>query len=78
MKDSYLILDEQMRFLNCQNGNKEPSPSILEVPVQVALAQSGFDGKSFLKRNAIYDWVKEGNKQPSCASGPLRDIEDCI
>jgi radical S-adenosyl methionine domain-containing protein 2 len=76
MKDSYLILDEQMRFLNCQNGKKDPSQSILEVDVETALSQSGFDGKSFLKRQGIYDWVRRATAQPSCATGPMRDIED--
>jgi radical S-adenosyl methionine domain-containing protein 2 len=33
MKDSYLNLDEYMRFLNCQKGGKEPTLSILDVGV---------------------------------------------
>eukprot|EP00029_Vermamoeba_vermiformis_P005496 TRINITY_DN1925_c0_g1_i2.p1 TRINITY_DN1925_c0_g1~~TRINITY_DN1925_c0_g1_i2.p1 ORF type:complete len:252 (-),score=83.10 TRINITY_DN1925_c0_g1_i2:9-764(-) len=73
MKDSYLILDEKMRFLNCQNGSKDPSQSILEVPVQVALSQSGFDDKTFVQRQGIYDWGKD---QPACATGPVGDMED--
>ena len=43
MKDSYLLLDEKMRFLNCRNGKKEPSKSILDVGVEAALNESGFD-----------------------------------
>ncbi len=78
MKDSYLILDERMRFLNCQNGSKVPSQSILEVPVQMALSQSGFDGNRFVQRQGIYDWVKSvtAAQQPSCATGTIGDIED--
>lgn len=30
MKNSYLILDERMRFLNCTNNGKEPTESLLD------------------------------------------------
>ncbi|XP_006153527.1 radical S-adenosyl methionine domain-containing protein 2 [Tupaia chinensis] len=58
MKDSYLILDEYMRFLNCQNGRKDPSRSILDVGVEEAIKFSGFDEKMFLKRGGKYVWSK--------------------
>ncbi|KAH0621994.1 hypothetical protein JD844_023850 [Phrynosoma platyrhinos] len=58
MRDSYLILDEYMRFLNCSNGLKEPSRSILDVGVQDAIRFSGFDEKMFLKRGGKYIWSK--------------------
>ncbi|XP_046516249.1 radical S-adenosyl methionine domain-containing protein 2 [Equus quagga] len=58
MKDSYLILDEYMRFLNCRNGRKEPSKSILDVGVEEAVKFSGFDEKMFLKRGGKYVWSK--------------------
>ncbi|KAG8512368.1 Radical S-adenosyl methionine domain-containing protein 2, partial [Galemys pyrenaicus] len=58
MKDSYLILDEYMRFLNCQNGRKDPSKSILDVGVEEAIKFSGFDEKMFLKRGGKYIWSK--------------------
>lgn len=58
MKDSYLILDEYMRFLNCQNGRKDPSKSILDVGVEEAIKFSGFDEKMFLKRGGKYVWSK--------------------
>ncbi|KAM3067004.1 hypothetical protein ACMFMG_011786 [Clarireedia jacksonii] len=45
MKDSYLILDEYMRFLD--KGNN-PSASILEVGVEKALQSVYWDEKSFL------------------------------
>lgn len=41
MRNSYLILDENMCFLNCQGGSKTPSESLLTVGVEKALAQSG-------------------------------------
>jgi radical S-adenosyl methionine domain-containing protein 2 len=56
MKDSYLILDEYMRFLD--KGNN-PSKSILEVGVKEALDAVYFDEKSFMERGGVYDWGKE-------------------
>lgn len=58
MQNSYLILDEYMRFLNCQDGAKKPSHSILDVGVRNALDKSGFDEIMFLKRGGIYKWSK--------------------
>jgi radical S-adenosyl methionine domain-containing protein 2 len=58
MKDSYIMLDEKMRFLNCQCGSKTPTDSILEVGVNNALKQAGFNKKAFLKRGGIFDWNK--------------------
>lgn len=58
MRDSYLILDEYMRFLNCRNGRKDPSKSILDVGVEKAIKFSGFDEKMFLKRGGKYVWSK--------------------
>ncbi|XP_010850339.1 PREDICTED: radical S-adenosyl methionine domain-containing protein 2 [Bison bison bison] len=58
MRDSYLILDEYMRFLNCRNGRKDPSKSILDVGVEEAIKFSGFDEKMFLKRGGKYVWSK--------------------
>eukprot|EP00798_Chlamydomonas_sp_ICE-L_P018772 gene18772-25308_t len=49
MQNSYLLLDEKMRFLNCSNGSKEPTESILEVGVKQALRSSGFDLEAFLE-----------------------------
>lgn len=59
MRDSYLILDEYMRFLNCRNGKKEPSASLLDVGVQQALRGSGFDEQAFLDRGGVYVWSKQ-------------------
>ncbi|XP_036729231.1 radical S-adenosyl methionine domain-containing protein 2 [Balaenoptera musculus] len=58
MRDSYLILDEYMRFVNCRNGRKDPSTSILDVGVEEAIKFSGFDEKMFLKRGGKYVWSK--------------------
>ncbi|MFT7813168.1 viperin [Arapaima gigas] len=58
MRDSYLILDEYMRFLDCTGGRKDPSRSILDVGVENAIQFSGFDEKMFLKRGGKYTWSK--------------------
>jgi len=62
MMNSYLILDERMRFLNCQNGAKEPSKSILDVGVEHALDASGFDEVAFFRRGGKYEWTKSSDK----------------
>ncbi|XP_050388611.1 S-adenosylmethionine-dependent nucleotide dehydratase RSAD2 [Patella vulgata] len=58
MQNSYLILDECMRFLDCRDGKKIPSKSILDVGVDQALLFSGFDESMFLKRGGRYTWSK--------------------
>ncbi|XP_030051014.1 S-adenosylmethionine-dependent nucleotide dehydratase RSAD2 [Microcaecilia unicolor] len=62
MRDSYLILDEYMRFLNCRNGRKDPSKSILDIGVENAIKFSGFDEKMFLQRGGRYVWSKANLK----------------
>jgi radical S-adenosyl methionine domain-containing protein 2 len=56
MRDSYLILDEYMRFLS--KGN-DSSPSILEVGVNAALGWVFWDQKGFVERGGLYDWTRE-------------------
>uniref|UniRef100_A0A087Y1U8 S-adenosylmethionine-dependent nucleotide dehydratase RSAD2 n=2 Tax=Poecilia TaxID=8080 RepID=A0A087Y1U8_POEFO len=62
MRNSYLILDEYMRFLDCREGRKDPSKSILDVGVKDAISFSGFDEKMFLKRGGKYVWSKADMK----------------
>jgi len=59
MRDSYLILDERMRFLDCTQGGKTPSQSILDVGVASAISRSGHDEAAFIRRKGIYAWSKE-------------------
>ena len=59
MRDSYLILDEYMRFLDNTGGEKKPSSSILDVGVKNAMRLSGFDEKMFFKRGGRYNWSKK-------------------
>ncbi|CAG8532163.1 16854_t:CDS:1 [Acaulospora colombiana] len=64
MRNSYLILDEKLCFLNCQGNDKKPSDCLLEVDVEKALRQAGWDQNAFLKRSGVYEWTK--NIKPSC------------
>jgi len=61
MRSSYIILDEYMRFLDCAEGAKEPSKSILDVGVDAAMGKSGFDETAFFKRGGKYKWSKTMN-----------------
>jgi len=58
MRNSYLILDERMQFLDCSKGGKSASKSILDVGVHNALNSSGFDENMFFKRGGKYAWTK--------------------
>ncbi|KAF8159530.1 hypothetical protein B0H34DRAFT_703868 [Crassisporium funariophilum] len=62
MKDSYLNLDEDMRFLNCQTGGKVPGRSLLEVGVQEAIKDSGWDEDAFVNRGGIFEWSRDSAK----------------
>ena len=47
MRNSYLILDEYMRFLDNTGGSKTPSCSLLDVGVGAAMDRAGFDLVNF-------------------------------
>jgi len=51
-----------MRFLDCREGRKDPSKSVLDVGVEEAIKFSGFDEKMFLIRGGKYVWSKEDMK----------------
>ncbi|KAF9078704.1 radical SAM enzyme [Rhodocollybia butyracea] len=67
MQDSYLLLDENMCFLNCENGEKKPGHSILEVGVHEALKEAGWDEKMFRERGGVFDWSRVVEEQSSDA-----------
>ncbi|TFK71259.1 radical SAM enzyme [Pluteus cervinus] len=58
MESSYLLLDEEMRFVNCQGGKKIPGRSLLERGVQAALQDAGWEADTFVARGGVYDWQK--------------------
>ncbi|VEU35606.1 unnamed protein product [Pseudo-nitzschia multistriata] len=59
MQNSYLLLDEDLRFLDCSAGGKVPSASILEVGVETALRQAGFDADMFRQRGGVFEWTRD-------------------
>jgi len=61
MQNSYLLLDENMCFLNCTSGAKVPSKSILAVGVDEALIEAGFNTKEFEERGGLYadQWTRD-------------------
>ncbi|KAI9143363.1 radical SAM domain-containing protein [Paraphysoderma sedebokerense] len=63
MKDSYLMVDEEMRFLDCGDGGKRPGPSILEVGVEEAMKYIVWSKDDFIKRGGMYEWKKEGGRK---------------
>ncbi|KAF8839231.1 radical SAM enzyme [Paxillus ammoniavirescens] len=63
LKDSYLLIDEGMCFLDCCDGSKKPRHSVLEVGVETALLESGFDEKTFLARGGRFDWKRSQKPQ---------------
>ena len=78
MQNSYLLLDEEMRFLDCSTGAKVPaSDSILDVGVETALQQCRremFDATLFHHRGGIYDWNnKYSAKSPRFDDAPHLD-----
>lgn len=66
MQDSYIILDENMCFLDCRQGGKIPSVSLLTNPsAALKMFEQMFDRSSFMQRDGEY--YKEINKQQGCA-----------
>ncbi len=59
MRNSYVILDEKMRFLNNTGGRKDPTESILDVGVATAFASAGFDEGMFFHRGGVYAWTRD-------------------
>jgi radical S-adenosyl methionine domain-containing protein 2 len=59
MRNSYLILDENLCFLNSELGKgRLPSGCLLDISVDEALKQSGWDESAFASRGGVYEWTK--------------------
>lgn len=56
MKDSYVMINPQGQFYNTTTGRHVYSSPILEVGVETALAQVGWNVENFLAREGIYAW----------------------
>ncbi|RCI13213.1 hypothetical protein L249_0179 [Ophiocordyceps polyrhachis-furcata BCC 54312] len=58
MANSYLLLDEYLRFVRGDNKNIM-SKSILDVGVENALQAVHWDVEAFQERGGVYDWTRE-------------------
>ena len=56
MTSSYLLLDENLCFLN--KGLGKPTRSILEISITEALKNVYWDKEGFQKRGKVYKWFK--------------------
>ena len=56
----YLILDENLKFLNNQKGDKRPSSVTVLENVAQALHESGFDVSTFKDRGG--EWCSPGTE----------------
>ena len=57
MRNSYLVLDENLCFLDSSDG-KKASKSLLDCSVEECLKDANWDHESFVNRGGIYDWKK--------------------
>ncbi|KAF2670163.1 radical SAM enzyme [Microthyrium microscopicum] len=73
MKSSYLILDEDMCFLDKGDGEETRSESILKVGVREAMKQVRFDREAFVKRGGVYEWGREEESGCGSESGLLME-----
>ena len=76
MKSSYLILDEEMRFLDKGDGEEFCSDSILEVGVEKALEKIKYNEEEFKKRKG--DYLFEETNIPGCKNNPIQVEEACL
>lgn len=58
MQNSYIILDEYMRFLDKSENINNHTDSILNDKFENIMKNVNFDDKSFIERGGIYDWSK--------------------
>ncbi|MEK6607337.1 MAG: viperin family antiviral radical SAM protein [Myxococcota bacterium] len=61
MTDSYVMVDPLGRFYSNATGRHVYSAPILEVGVEAALAQVGWDAEKFVERGGLYDWASPGS-----------------
>ena len=63
MLGSYVMLDPLGRFFQNPDGRYAYSDAILEVGVEPALAQVGWDSHRFVVRGGLYDWNRSGRER---------------
>jgi radical S-adenosyl methionine domain-containing protein 2 len=70
MAQSYLLVDEYMRFID-KDGAKV-SESILDVGVRRAMESIRWDEEAFLERGGIYDWTRDAK---ACSEVPKEGLD---
>lgn len=75
MKGSYLILDEDMRFLDKGDGQEKASESILVVGVRKAMAQVRWERAAFVNRGGFYDWSKASGAGCGLSDERAKELE---
>ncbi|KAF1949821.1 radical SAM enzyme [Byssothecium circinans] len=78
MASSYLLLDENMCFLDKGEGEMKKSRSILKVGVKQAMKEVVWDKESFLDRGGIYEWTRDGlgqQQRGGCGNGDKKELE---
>jgi radical S-adenosyl methionine domain-containing protein 2 len=69
MRNSYILLDEELRLLNCSSGSKEAGLCVLDVGIEAAIASAGFDPHAFRARDgAYYEQPIAGGQGQVCGS----------
>ena len=51
-----------MKFLDCSGKGKVPGRSILDVGVDTALRDAGFDHRMFHARGGVFEWRRKKEK----------------
>ncbi|KUI59278.1 Radical S-adenosyl methionine domain-containing protein 2 [Cytospora mali] len=76
MAESYLLLDENLRFISGVNKNIT-SKSILDVGVHEALRAIHWDQEAFIERGGLYEWTKDeqGVGNGGCGSELANDLQ---
>jgi radical S-adenosyl methionine domain-containing protein 2 len=75
MKDSYLVLDEYMRFLDKGDGEEKASDSILNVGVREAMTQVRWNRTAFVERGGFYDWTRASEAGCRSSGGDPKNLE---
>lgn len=75
MASSYLLLDEEMCFLDKGEGEMKKSRSILDVGVKGAMKEVVWDKDLFIERGGIYNWSRPGTEQPGVDCAGKKELE---
>ena len=78
MRGSYAMIDPLGRFFGNSTGTHVYSQPILEIGVDAALAQVGFDIEKLARRGGLYDWLSvrrltNGPSMTTTSGKPRRD-----